>query len=235
MAAPQSSQGQCENCFMQETCYVLECGHKWCESCLASLTKIPTKCNTGPSGGNGCQREITAQFIERISLSPENGEKFDRVLNQMYLNTLRCQQCPCCNRDCVRESNKEQRVRCPKSSKDFCFFCGHEWRTFGHSGECGRPDGCPGDPWLKSLLTAPKKKIVAGSTTVEVWDTRMCPHCGSIWAHDSNCKHLRCGNCKNEFCFFCLSVKTNNAWPASCGSHSTACVVAPVQTEYPPN
>jgi LSD1 subclass zinc finger protein len=63
--------------------------------------------------------------------------------------------------------------------------------------------------------------------TVSIPCIRFCPGCRIPIEHISGCKHMKCFNCKLEFCFVCLAI-LKRTWP--CGNFNEYCgTVADVQ------
>eukprot|EP01084_Bolivina_argentea_P313584 543046_1 len=63
---------------------------------------------------------------------------------------------------------------------------------------------------------------------VKVPEIRACPKCFCFIEHETACKHMKCPDCKTNFCFACLKLKgSNDKWP--CGEHYNECPVAPRQ------
>lgn len=67
------------------------------------------------------------------------------------------------------------------------------------------------------LKNCPSKKI----NKLDVPSIRACPKCYTRIEHKENCKHMKCYNCKTEYCHICLGIKANGVWP--CGNYNDEC------------
>jgi len=133
--------------------------------------------------------------------------------------------CPHCKSFVKRPNNLSHfRVKCVLcKGADFCFVCGLQWKGYGMQ-ICGNDD-CSTKSINDTLQTCPMK--TPDYIKIQVPKFRACPNCITLIGHKEKCKHMTCYHCKTEFCFVCLGIKQNGAWP--CQSHSYECKVAPRQ------
>ena len=132
-------------------------------------------------------------------------------------------------RSCVNDGGAK-RVCCGACHYTYCWLCLRKWMSGGRD-QCGN-EFCDGyDPRLIHLKQA--KMTDVNFMSLQIYDTRACPACGTIIEFEDGCKHFRCIHCATDFCFVCLSIydKQTGVWP--CGSYINKCDLAPVQTVIP--
>eukprot|EP00457_Paulinella_chromatophora_P004186 gb/GEZN01004196.1/.p1 GENE.gb/GEZN01004196.1/~~gb/GEZN01004196.1/.p1 ORF type:complete len:501 (+),score=29.49 gb/GEZN01004196.1/:28-1503(+) len=240
---PRITLPNCEHAFTAQTLYT------HASSYLDNgMRKTVVVCPMTSKAGTGCNKPIDWAFLRvAADLDAKDVEVIESKANRNYmLKNLEIAHCPMCKAPSYRENPNMTRVKCMvcanfhQRSFEFCFNCVREWK--GESRDvCGYGPSCYKgvlDFVTKLLASCATKKVTGISLDVPAY--RACPgpkHLGSnekamlIGAveHKSGCKHIKCPYtfCSVEFCFVCLSIKTNGVWP--CGSHSTTCDLAPRQ------
>eukprot|EP01084_Bolivina_argentea_P090963 163815_1 len=105
-----------------------------------------------------------------------------------------------------------------EATNSFCFCCGEEWIK-GHICD---------NSFRRDLIEILEKTETKKIGKVEgVPSIRCCPTCCQLLYHISCCKHMKCKNCKTNYCHVCLKPQKDRKW--QCGSSGTVCPVAPRQ------
>ncbi|CAG8725126.1 10611_t:CDS:2, partial [Funneliformis caledonium] len=211
----------------------MPCGHAigpqsltaFCRS-LVSVGKFQFFCPYVNSTNNArCRAEWQYIDIRKLGLLTDDECKyFESKISENYsIRAFGAQECP----QLLLTPSAISSAPHSNGEYAFCWYCLHEVK--GTEGYRCNNDLCGGiDPRLAILKNAVKKKIVDVSG---VPSCRACPKCGTIIEHDDRCKHMKCP-CDQEFCFVCLRLRDpQTGWP--CGTSSTVCDIAPVQTTIP--
>jgi len=247
---------KCSQCGEQKDCFSFDevsyahpktkaktfCIHKWCYSCLITSfydqcieAKLPAwKCGLGTPleadsdtpGYHACGAMLGN--LGNMTGAPKDLRKqYQKVMAACYNRCQRMGQCPKCKKSGTRADPTQLWMRCPdaKCNTDFCFYCS----SLVVGTKCSK--GCTKDPWVDILANCPVKDL---GENKNVPDTRACPRCGAVQAHDFACKHVLCRLCLIEYCQVCLQRRLpNRLWPESCGIYSTKCNLHPPQTVIP--
>ena len=150
----------------------------------------------------------------------------EKRIAKIGLGLQKAKHCPNCKMTCVREHGN-RKGRCPFCLYEFCWNCLHRWEP-SDDGGCGNYKCTGKDQRLEYLRLHSKLKDIFG---VEAYDVRACPWCGVICHHDSGCKSMKCKDCRNNFCFICLSKYDKEIQNYPCGNSFNHCPNAPIQTE----
>lgn len=230
------------------------CGHDFHETCfIVQYTHlINTRGNLDQlrctyatdSGDEPCGIELTKEWLSSIGLTKEHRGRLGKIMNEVYLRSIRTMDCPQCRTPCQRARATDQRVRCRPcysiAKEDFCFFCGLTWKTSSKT-NCGNRQCSGKDPLLHLVETCPEVSIRVGLVeTVEAPQCRLCPHCGILIERGGGCKSVMCPTCVKGFCFLCLD-KFNSpnglkcSVPPKIDKHYARCTkaVAPRQKRIP--
>ena len=181
-----------------------------------------------------CQSEWTLDVIERYGrATKEEVEMLSECLSKNSISdNPSIIECPGCHSFCQRIDETNPRVCCRicqkkpgKKNFEFCWHCQLQWKSKNRT-SCGNAS-CNSATILDQIQSAPYKEI----NNVQTPSIRLCPNCGTAIEHEEACKHMTCKKCKCDFCFICLRKKVKDNW--QCGSISTKCTSAPVQTRVP--
>lgn len=165
------------------------CSIECCTDCYRSY--ISSKVNDGIVSsmalicfGEKCRLPISKLDIERV-LQPEMLQKYIH-----FKNVLRPGQRYCPKVDCgkvIKEAlySKNRDIYCQDCQVTYCVLCSEEYH--GH-GDCSNVDVVLYQHW--------KRK----SNTV-----RTCPKCSWDIEKIGGCTHMRCGRCRFEFCWLCMT------------------------------
>jgi len=165
-------------------------------------------------------------------LTEDEFSRYNDILQKNELLLAGYGSCPHCGNAIEKPQDLSQnRVRCDCNGGDFCWMCSKKWKSGGFQ-ICGNTE-CDTTKTADFIANCPLKEADSNYLTkkdvkVMMPIIRACPKCLELIEHKEHCKHMVCPNseCKIEFCFFCLGVKTNG-WP--CGSYGDACPIAPRQ------
>ena len=224
-----------EDCILycgETTCARMPCDHAICPSCLLAhaWNAIGSSAHTEVHCPQpGCTQEWRLAIIKKYgdATTEEKRALDDKLSLNVLHKDKNVHTCPGCGYFCERRDQTTNRVRCQVCQKgDFCWQCNKPWKSSNQE-ECGNYE-CGTNQRLQLLQEAPLKSIGYLSDSHKVPSLRACPKCSALIEHRDACKHIQCTRCKADFCFVCLNIKlSNGSWP--CGSHVTACAVAPRQ------
>jgi len=164
------------------------------------------------------------------NLTPEENTRYTLERDRRKNTNTNVKHCPNCKSSIVRPDDLTMfRIRCTAcSGGDFCFVCCKPWRGSGLQ-ICGN-SSCSGEYLNNVLQQCPMKKPSGWEedrSNALIPSVRACPKCLNLIEHAEKCKHMTCPNCKADFCFACLGIKTAEGWP--CNSHTYVCPIAPKQ------
>lgn len=183
------------------------------------------------SEGKVCRKVWDFGLCAKVGvLTKEERNEFENgFAKNLILVLLKAKSCPQCSNLVMKGDNiSTDRVSCFKCKNDFCWICMKQWKG-------GVPKGCGnfgcGSPEEQIQILASCKLKDIGSKIKGVPEIRACPACKTMINHASDCKHMTCYNCKESFCFMCLSVKPKDKdW--ICGGPYDPCpTMAPKQTQ----
>jgi len=173
-----------------------------------------------------CNTEWPFETCSNIAcLNDEEYMVFDEEFQRRAAPEMK--NCPSCDNLCIRPDDlRYYRVSCSACKKfDWCWECGQMWKGGGFT-VCGNID-CSTDD-INTFLQNAEETIVSGN--IKVPAIRACPKCYALTCHNSACKHMKCKECGQDFCFVCLKLMVNNKWQCSTGDNSgTNCGIAPKQ------
>lgn len=210
-------------------CVVTPCGHvihpdsliRFCHDEVYKKHKWEIKCFS-----YGCEEKCSMELLVKCGATQDELNLISKGMSANYCQsnaaTADTRICPGCHCMCERMDTTQNIARCAFCTRnkgnpyDFCWLCSLPW-TKGH--RCSKN-------WGFDILAKCDETVINRITCPGV---RACPKCGTLIEHIADCKHMRCPNCKQEFCFVCLCLKTTS-WP--CGSHLKPCKPAPRQTAF---
>ena len=219
----------------EEARAVMPCGHVISRESLTDYLKslleqrkILIECPGIDKQNKICKKVWSFGFCKKIGVfTREEKDFFENNFSAIFLSEkLEAKSCPCCKSIVMKfEDVKINRVSCNVCSKskrgyDFCWICLKKWSLECENSRCASTED------IQKLLTN-CKKITIGPA-VNVPEYRACPKCTTLIEHIAACKHMKCKKCQQEFCFVCLSLKQDDKW--QCGTYSTLCNIAPIQT-----
>jgi len=209
-----------------------------------AVTNLADKSTKAGKLGEGCQAvwDISV-LIEAALLSPAERKAFELEMSINYSKLKSKEKIIIC-KECKFSIELEgtfttKRVSClgcryveKKQNYDICLNCHQRWISVKYLTSCGNV-ACESniDKMADLLQTAP----MVQKNGADVPQFRACPRkhtdgLPKMCELDTGCKHMPCVGCKKEFCFRCLSLKSDTgSW--SCGSSSTVCDLAPKQTK----
>jgi len=163
------------------------------------------------------------QLVVAIAdMSEEEYMRFTKIINSRFEEAQGIRECPSCLGKCFRDKNLTIfRARCLGCKKaDFCWACGKLWKGSGVQ-ICGNEE-CPILRTNSVLSTCDEKPLVANDvkTNTLIPQVRACPNCLTLISHKERCKHMTCGGCGKNFCFFCLDI-LQDQW--KCGGAYEPC------------
>ena len=167
---------------------LIHCLHMFCNDCYYMYIK--EKINSYTIEGikcpaKDCHVKLYDEFIERKLYS--DIELLNKYISQKRKKQLminpNIQLCPHSGCDSYAKKDKNTKfVQCIKNKHKFCFNCLKEW----HENEkCDNSIDKSFEKWKDS------NKV------------KRCPKCGFFIEKNEGCNHIRCSNCKCEFCWFC--------------------------------
>ena len=200
---------------------------------LISGRKYVILCPGYDKHGKSCGTEWDYNLCKRVGmLSNLEMQEFEKGFAIIYISQkLDYKNCPVCKtfveKPPTLNHNRVSCSVCAKNGKalDFCWLCLQTWKNSKNE-HCGNVScGCKKD-MVVILKNCPSIKIYEAEGVPSI---RACPECNTLINHIEKCKHMKCLGCRKEFCFVCLSVKTNEKW--LCGTYEDSCPIAPRQTE----
>jgi ariadne-2 len=182
----------------------LACGHLFCKDCWTMSFEV--QITQGISTGIGCMAgecEVLApeHFVLTLLSRPATRDKYQQFAFRDYVKShpqLRFCPGPNCKGVLRAKEPCANRTICNSCRTTFCFRCGADYHA---------PTDCA---TLKKWL----KKCDDDSETANYISafTKDCPFCHSCIEKNGGCNHMRCCNCRREFCWICLGD-----WKSHCG------------------
>jgi hypothetical protein len=170
-----------------------------------------------------CKQEWSFELCSIVAcLNDDEYMAFDSEFQRRAAPEMK--NCPTCQNNCVKPDDLRYfRVSCGACRKqDWCWQCEQVWKGGGFT-VCGNPDCITNE--LNNFLKNCEETVVSGN--IKVPALRACPKCYSLIGHQSACKHMKCKECAQEFCFVCLKLKVDNKWQCATGdSSSSNCGIA---------
>jgi len=203
----------CQICFCPEDIskigWIDTCKHQVCIDCWGNWLKAELE-SKGPSAiftkcPGGCKLVVPTSLWERFL--PKNLRKlFQKHLATSFVqgSTL-VKQCP--GKDCDKfayfPSGGQQDIEC---------VCGEKW-CFNCSLPAHEPCSCHHAQLWEERNASDKDNVN--------WiraNTKKCPNCHSNIEKNQGCMHMRCANCRHEFCWMCGQTWFNhrNATHSGC-------------------
>eukprot|EP01083_Nonionella_stella_P065289 170941_1 len=183
-------------CF-NKSCKVLQCAHYKCDT----VWQYPIIKQYLLSGAFVCSK-LEVLLSRNVLLNNE---------------TYSVQKCIHCNVLLYRLKSRKMNetkfeTKCIICEKEFCWSCNEEWKS-NHS--------CDASFRFQVVEILSKCELKTIGSQENIPSVRACPKCSALIYHVDACKHMKCGECKTDFCFVCLLPKNNDNW--QCGSHSDPC------------
>lgn len=190
----QTTGAECPVCFEAATSPIaLQCGHRWCRTCIAQYLTAAVDQNFFPLTCLGNE----AHCPERISLGIAKevlpAHDFEAVLNAAFSAHIHTRPnefhfCPTPDCSQVYRSAPEGTVlQCPSCLLRICPNCHSE----AHDGlACAEVDG--GEVLFKEWM---KKN-----------DVKSCPGCNIPIEHAEGCNHMMCTQCQTHICWVCMQT-----------------------------
>jgi len=218
----------------------MPCGHPWAPSSITEHVLDYLDKKERPTEIK-CPCGVTWDYLivrQAAMLTEDECAKIEEKLSLNYADaTLKTFTCPTCYLICTPPENdvKNPRVRCQGKNcpTEFCAMCLKPWESLGSNSTVCK--SCALDPTYcnEVLKKSPLKNIGTSILNVPKW--RCCPRTNLhsypvLIEHEDHCKHIKCPECKKEFCFVCLQLKLeNNSWPTTCKGAYDMCTLAATQ------
>lgn len=185
---------------MPENLNSLDCGHRFCDLCLAQylLTQINNngQSNAIKCAGYNCNWILDDDLIFQLLPESEQQEKYKQMICQTFIEhsrTLRHCPAPGCEFIIQNHAESKKKVTCVCGSS-FCFFCGNDYHD---------PLPCKlVNSWLQ-LLLQPAEKF--SKEWMEAF-TKICPKCKVPIVKEGGCNHMVCSKCHASFCWICNHI-----------------------------
>ncbi|KAL0874561.1 hypothetical protein Bca101_024266 [Brassica carinata] len=183
------------------------CGHTFCSTCwngyISTAINDGSGCLMRKCPEPSCHVAIGRDMVEKLVVSEEDKEKYDRYFLRSYIEESRKMKwCPAPGCEHAIEFSAtgtgiSYDVSCSCSHR-FCWNCNED----AHS-----PVGC--DTVSQWIL---KNSAEAENTTWILANSKACPKCKRPIEKNHGCMHMTCGPpCRHEFCWLCLgSWKEHN-------------------------
>jgi len=202
----------CEICFSDckiEEIYILEeCHHRFCKECMGMHFK------TNIENGNvkdircpnlQCKRMVTYQEIKH-NVSKAILSKYEDFLLKISLKEdANCRFCPRpgCSNAMIGDSTIPMMVCSSELCKyAFCFNCRDEWHA---------DSTCENYQQWKKDNNATNSLFISWANK----NTKDCPKCKSKIEKNGGCNHMKCIECKHQFCWLCLGDYISAHWSTS--------------------
>jgi len=177
----------------------LSCSHRVCVDCLKRYLSLQIKEAQVPIGcpGSNCVMKVQSYEINRNVSS----EEFTRYRRFLFMKTeVNARECPRCHVIQTPELGSEPQMVCGRG------------KLF-HADENVRTSGCGyqfclvhSDAHSGRTCSDYQKQVPNDQETQTLLNElgKPCPYCGQyIERHADTCDHVRCIQCKNDFCFKC--------------------------------
>ena len=185
-----------EDCDICKTTYLvsenkftenLKCKHRYCNECWTNY--IVNKINGGDvinikCMAFECSEILTEEFIKKFIKTKVLLDKYENFKLRYHVlrdpNNKFCPYPGCDSYAIKKDDNKF--VKCIKNGHKFCFEClEHNW----HKGKCQQTDE-------QNFLKWKEKKFI-----------KQCPNCHMFTEKNEGCNHMKCAECKYEWCWLC--------------------------------
>ena len=177
------------------------CNHMICIDCMkGSANAAYDECNFIKlfNCPTECQAPIPAEQLEeflsihKMNLldSTDENNKWDKVNLFKIRNDIKLSKCPKCAFEFI--TGDERRAWCPMCNYVFCTKCGEDFH--------------PPDNSCQSAFI--KKRIYDLEQTFPGESISQCPVCKSPYLKDDYCNHVKCKECKIDFCFVCAATRS---------------------------
>ena len=165
----------------------LDCHHILCSSCyyeylkenINSINVIDIKCPA-----KDCNEILYNNFIEKLLINDiPLLNKYKKFVNrrQLILNP-NIQLCPFPDCESYAKKGKNKYVTCIHNNHKFCFKCLKDWHG---EKECINELNIKFDHWRNP------------------YKIKKCPKCKYYIEKNGGCNHIKCFNCKYQFCWLC--------------------------------
>ncbi|KAH7882821.1 hypothetical protein F5I97DRAFT_135092 [Phlebopus sp. FC_14] len=198
----QSRQGEevrspaiCPVCFNDAIVPVsLECGHKWCRSCLIAYLVVAVDNKTFPLTCLGNDAACTHCIPLSLARKLLSAAEFNAVIEAAfwsYVHSRADEFCHCPTPDCsqvYRAAPANAVLQCPSCLSRICPACHIEY----HDG-----------------LTCEERDVAKDKLFLE-WtlnhDVKCCPGCKVPIERSEGCNHITCVRCQTHICWECLAT-----------------------------
>ncbi|XP_067133598.1 potential E3 ubiquitin-protein ligase ariadne-2-like [Centruroides vittatus] len=194
------SESECSVCYRTisvKNFNSLACEHQFCRDCWCSHLAI--KILEGVSINIECMQQkchilVLEDFVINILSSPLLKEKYKKLIfSECISSHPELRFCP--GSDCsivIRAKEvKSKRVICSSCKIQFCFKCGTAYHA---------PNDC--ETIKNWILKCSDDSETANYICAH---TKDCPMCQVTIEKNGGCNHMKCYNCKHEFCWMCLN------------------------------
>jgi len=161
----------------------LECGHPFCTDCIQRYVRgSPSRHYICPV----CKHTITPDYLQYFM---RDNDDFLQRLDIECLKSALGEEfitCPICSSCYHKDGQNLIQANCPECNKTFCTKCHVAWHV---NMKC--------EEYQKQLLNPDLLKLIRSQN----W--KQCPHCKEGVEKASGCNHMKCIQCKTEFCYSC--------------------------------
>ena len=229
---------ECTICFEKGESMQMPCSHPFCPACLMNYAWSEVSSNHKTAICCCiCSEEWPIGIVQQYgSISDEEMKLLQQGLSKNFIiSSNDIKECPGCQSYCERSDTSNNNVHCfvcakKGASSNFCWHCLRKWKNGSNTKECGNA-ACNDASLVEMLKAAPLIHFDYLSPNIKAPSKRACVTCGIIIEHGGQCKHMKCIECKTEFCFICLRKRIEGSW--QCGLFNSECSPAPVQLRIP--
>jgi hypothetical protein len=187
---------ECKICMEQASLYTMPCGDQACVECILNWFKSlldenePLKCPSAECQEAPQEDVVPPDHLDACRLmSREEYTRYDKQLLQRSLVVLKDFQF------CTRCESGGFIAPTHKCSEMICALCDEVWCR-----DCRLPPH-------KAYTCEEFEKIYALDHEVNLKcmaeNCKKCPRCKAQIERDGGCSHMKCGQCKHEFCWWC--------------------------------
>lgn len=193
------SRALCPVCYISHPAELfrgLTCGHLFCRDCWSQHCEV--QIHQGVSTGISCMAQDCAclapeDFVLNLLTHPTTRGKYQEFAFRDYVQSHpQLRFCPGTNCPIIVRAlePRAKRVVCRHCKTTFCFKCGTDYHA---------PTDCN---TIRRWLT----KCADDSETANYISahTKDCPRCHICIEKNGGCNHMKCFNCKHDFCWMCL-------------------------------
>jgi len=163
----------------------LECGHPFCTDCIQRHVRgSPSRHYVCPV----CRNTISTNYLQYFMRGNEDFlHRLDIECIKSALGEEEFITCPICS-SCYHKDGQNNLIQavCPSCNKTFCTKCQVAWHV---NLKCEEYQKQNVNPELLNLIQSKNWK--------------RCPHCKEGVEKSSGCNHMKCIQCKTEFCYIC--------------------------------